>query len=90
MLNLIVFLMLLTGCAYSINMIHSEGTSSDLIDENETASPDISPTVTLPLMAGGHPIDMPGPDPTVLNGAGQPRNYPPDDPRGANGQIQPC
>lgn len=70
----IPFFMLLTGCVYSINMVHSEGTATDLIDENQTASPDISPTIALPL----------------ANGAGVPRNYPPQDPHGVNGPVQPC
>lgn len=41
----------LSGCTYSINMIHSEGTSSDLIDETDTPSTVISlpsPTVSNP------------------------------------------
>ncbi len=38
----------LTGCTYSINMVHTEGSASDLIDEDQKAEPDISPTLTIP------------------------------------------
>ena len=38
-----------SGCTYSIIMNHTEGSATDLVDETQDASPDISPTVTLPL-----------------------------------------
>jgi len=49
MLKFIPFFLVLTGCTYAINMVHVEGPASDLIDENQTASPDISPTVNIPI-----------------------------------------
>lgn len=52
-------------------MIHSEGQATDLVDENQAASPNVSPTVTIP-------VKMP-------LAAGQPSNYPPEQPRGMNG-----
>lgn len=38
---------------YSINMVHSEGVASDLVDETDTATPttSISPTVSIPAAA---------------------------------------
>jgi len=43
----LIVLTIFWGCTYSINMIHSEGTATDLIDENQTAEPDISVPVDL-------------------------------------------
>ncbi len=48
----IIFILLclsLNGCTYSVNLIHSEGTASDLIDENQKADADVSPNVSVPL-----------------------------------------
>ncbi len=61
------FLCMLTSCTYSINMIHSSGAATDMVDENQTASPDISPTIALPLTAG-QPIDYPPSHPHGMNG----------------------
>lgn len=60
---------LIVGCTYSINQVSTKGTASDVIDENQDASPDVSPAVSLP----------------IANGASQPENYPPENPRGLNG-----
>lgn len=38
-------LMLLNSCTYSINMIHSEGSGSDVVDENQRADADIKPSI---------------------------------------------
>lgn len=43
--------MCLTSCSYSITMMHSEG-STDTLDEAQTTSPDVSPTVTIPMTPG--------------------------------------
>lgn len=40
------------GCTYSIIMNHTEGQASDVVDENQTASPDIRPSLTIPLKSG--------------------------------------
>ncbi len=45
----VVFINALTSCTYSINMIHSEGSATDMIDENQTADPNINPNLTIPL-----------------------------------------
>lgn len=39
---------LLTGCTYSINMVHTEGSASDVVDEDQSPSTSISPTVSIP------------------------------------------
>lgn len=43
----------LTGCTYSITMVHTEGTASDVVDETATNTPStsITPTVTIPAAA---------------------------------------
>lgn len=46
---LISIFILLTSCTYSINMVHTSGTASDVVDENQTASPDVSPTIPISL-----------------------------------------
>lgn len=46
------FILLASACTYSINMIHSEGSASDMVDENQTATPNVSPSVTLPVVPG--------------------------------------
>lgn len=43
----LVSLMVFFSCTYSINMIHSEGTASDVVDENQRAAADISPNINL-------------------------------------------
>jgi hypothetical protein len=46
----IPFLALLcAGCTYSISLVHTEGQASDIIDENQTANPNISPNLNIPL-----------------------------------------
>ena len=41
---------ILVGCTYSINMAHTEGVASDLIDETQSATPDISPNIDIPAL----------------------------------------
>lgn len=40
-----------TACTYSITIVHSSG-STDTLDEALTNTPDISPTLTIPLTSG--------------------------------------
>lgn len=44
----IIFAYLLCGCTMSVNQVHTEGTASDVVDEQQEASPDISPTLSIP------------------------------------------
>lgn len=37
-----------TSCTYSINMVHTKGEASDVVDETQSAEPDISPTIAIP------------------------------------------
>ena len=66
MLKFLPFLFMLTACTYSINMIYSEGQASDMVDENQAASPTVSPTISIPLTVG-IPKDYPS-TPKGMNG----------------------
>lgn len=46
----ILLIALLTSCTYSINMVHTEGHASDVVDETQTAQPDINPTLSIPAL----------------------------------------
>lgn len=39
----------LTSCTYSINMVHTQGSASDVVDEDQGASPTVSPDVKVDL-----------------------------------------
>jgi hypothetical protein len=38
----------LTSCTIAINLNNSEGTASDLVDETQSNTPNVSPTVSIP------------------------------------------
>lgn len=42
-------LLFVTSCTVTVSMAHTEGTASDVIDDTAATSPDISPTIDLPL-----------------------------------------
>ena len=44
----IAFLILITGCTLSFNNIETQGHSSDVLDEQQTATPNIEPNLTIP------------------------------------------
>jgi hypothetical protein len=44
---LMILTILMTGCTYSINMAHTSGTASDVIDD--TPATTLSPNVNIPL-----------------------------------------
>ena len=48
---LISILALLSSCTYSITMVHTEGQASDVVDEQQTPSTTVSPTVSIPAKA---------------------------------------
>lgn len=47
----ILFSVMLTGCTLILQNISTHGTATDLVDENQTATPDISPTINVPVSA---------------------------------------
>lgn len=42
-------LILLVGCTYNVSMSHTSGGSTDTIDDTATNTPNVSPTVSIPL-----------------------------------------
>lgn len=44
----VFIIFLFTSCTYSITMVHTEGSASDVVDEEQAAQPDISPNLTIP------------------------------------------
>lgn len=42
-------LFIFVGCTWSFIMNHSEGTTSDLVDETQSTSPTISPEFNIPV-----------------------------------------
>lgn len=49
--GLISLIALLSSCTYSITMVHTQGSAADVVDEEQTANPVVSPTVTVPVKA---------------------------------------
>jgi len=41
--------MLLCGCTISVNMVHTEGTATDLIDEVQSPTNDVKPELSVPV-----------------------------------------
>lgn len=37
--------LILASCTYSINMVHTEGTASDVVDETQTPTANVSPDI---------------------------------------------
>ena len=40
--------LILSSCTYSINMVHTQGSASDVVDENQRADADVEPSLTIP------------------------------------------
>lgn len=49
---LISMMFLLSGCTYNISMAHTSGMAEDVIDDTASNTPNVSPTVTVPLTPG--------------------------------------
>jgi hypothetical protein len=47
-LYLLSLLSLLSSCTYSITMVHTEGSASDVVDEEQAPSTSVVPTVSIP------------------------------------------
>lgn len=50
LLSTLVFCM--TSCTYNVSMAHTQGTADDVIDDTASNTPNVSPTVTVPLTPG--------------------------------------
>ncbi len=49
-LIILVILGTLSGCTYSINMVHTQGDAKDVVDENQKADADIKADLTIPAL----------------------------------------
>ncbi len=49
-INIILLSLILSACTYSINLVHNEGSATDLIDETQSAEPDINPNISIPAL----------------------------------------
>jgi hypothetical protein len=47
-LYVLLGVLVVCGCTYSITMVHNQGAASDLIDETQNASPNVNPTLSIP------------------------------------------
>jgi len=45
----IPLVILLGGCTYNVSVMHTEGQASDMIDETQTANPNITPSLNIPV-----------------------------------------
>ena len=59
-IQMLIFLAF-SSCTISISQVHTEGQASDVIDENQKADADVSPTFSLPAF-----VKKPGPKDTGL------------------------
>jgi len=50
MMMTLILSVLLTGCTISVVQAHTEGTTSDVVDTNQEASPTVSPDIKIPLI----------------------------------------
>lgn len=47
----IILLFFLSSCTLSFTNISTHGSATDLVDEEQTASPDVKPNISLPIKA---------------------------------------
>lgn len=48
----VMMLLCMTSCTYNVSMAHTQGTATDTIDDTASNTPNVSPTVTVPLTPG--------------------------------------
>lgn len=46
---IILISLLCSSCTIAINLTHTEGTASDIVDETQTNDPKVDPTISLPV-----------------------------------------
>ncbi len=42
--------LVLSACTYSITMVHTQGTADDVVDETQSNTPDIKPSLSIPVI----------------------------------------
>jgi hypothetical protein len=53
MMMIMILMIGVTGCTYSITMVHTQGEAADVVDETATNTPStsVTPTVSIPASA---------------------------------------
>lgn len=53
MINILAISILacISACSFNVSMAHTQGTAEDVIDDAASNTPDVSPTITLPVSA---------------------------------------
>lgn len=49
----------MTSCTYNVSMAHTSGYADDVIDDTASNTPNVSPTITVPMTPGSS-ITTPG------------------------------
>lgn len=46
----IIFTLIFTGCTISVTTLHTQGTASDVVDEQQTSTPTVNASAEIPLI----------------------------------------
>jgi hypothetical protein len=49
----VITCLMLNSCTFNMSMAHTQGTATDVIDDTASNTPNIAPTVTVPVSAAG-------------------------------------
>lgn len=49
---LLIVMSVLSSCTYNVSMAHTSGSAEDVIDDTASNTPNVAPTVTVPLTPG--------------------------------------
>jgi hypothetical protein len=47
----ILLAIMISSCTLSVNMVHTEGEASDVVDETQSNEPNVSPDISVPVGA---------------------------------------
>ena len=47
-LAILALAFLFSSCTYTITLVHTEGTATDVVDDTSSAKADVSPNLTIP------------------------------------------
>lgn len=46
------FMCILSSCTYNVSMAHTSGMADDVIDDTASNTPNVSPTLNIPISSG--------------------------------------
>jgi hypothetical protein len=52
LVSILLLCLCCTSCTYNVSMAHTSGTADDVIDDTASNTPNVAPTVTVPLTPG--------------------------------------